>query len=282
MKRLGNIDFLRAVAIIGVVITHILSYNLGATLTNTIWNYLHFVVPMLVFCSGYVAYQKYATTHWTIKNTLLWYKKRAIRLIKPYALWTVVHYGLWCIFPKYFSGLGLDYGWLPILFLELMLVTPLYLYIWKTKKLLFIFLIFLSTVLLLFFKPSLDFRIDMWLPWSAILLLSFLTASQTVKSIPYIIVAVCAFAVFIAGNILLPILHQPLTLTLHKYPPDLFYLSYGIGIGCILLLIQPHDIFQGKHIKRTLLWLSVNSYNLFFAHYIILDLVVTLLRHSGK
>ncbi len=282
MKRLGHIDYLRAIAILGVIITHILSYNLGTTLTNNIWNYLHFVVPMLVFCSGYITYQKYSETRWTLKNTVQWYQKRAVRLIGPYAAWTILHYGLWYMFPKYFSGLGLDYDWLPILFLELMLVTPLYLRLWKTKRPLLTFLIFLSSILFLFLKPSLDFRTDMWLPWSAILLLSFEAASNVIQPARYMSIAILAFVVFITGNLVLPVLHQPLTLTLHKYPPDIFYLSYGIWIGSMLLLMEPYRISQGKHIKKILLWLSKNSYGLFFAHYIILDLIITLWRYSGK
>jgi len=171
--RFEHIDFLRAVAIIGVIVTHILSYNLGTTLTNTIWNYLHFVVPVLIFCSGYVMYQKYATVRWTKESLVAWYKKRSIRLLQPYALWTLLHYALWYVFPKYFSGLGLDYGWLPLLFIELMIVTPFYLSVWKNQKLLLTMLISASTIVLLFFKPSINYQFYMWIPWSIVLLLSF-------------------------------------------------------------------------------------------------------------
>ena len=243
MKRFDHIDFLRAVAIIGIIITHILSYNLGTTLTNTVWNYLHFVVPLFVFCSGYVAYGKPMD-----------YKKRTVRLLAPFLIWTTLHWVLGL-------GLRLDYSWLPILFLELMIVTPIYMSLWKSHRLYLVLAIFISTLL----KPPIDYRLYMWLPWSSILLLSFFAREKRINPI---IPALVGFSIFMIGNWLLSILHQPLTLTLHKYPPDIFYLSYGVMIGSILLLITP------KKISPIVRWFSIHSYNIFFAHYIILGLII--------
>lgn len=277
MKRLDHIDFLRAIAIIVVIITHILSYRLGTTLTNTIWNYLHFVVPILVYCSGYVMYKKYNDVIWKKEQLFSWYKKRAIRLLLPYFIWTAVHYGLWYFFPSYLSGLGLDYGWLPLLFIELMVMTPLYISIWKRRNTRWVLSLFigLTPIALLFIKLPFDYRYYMWIPWSAIVLLSFTSAQyDKLKTSVYIRVSLLAFALFALGNILLPLFHAPLTLTLHKYPPDIFYLSYGIGIGSLLTLVH----WENKVVR----WLSTHAYDLFFAHYILIDSVVTSMRHLGK
>lgn len=245
MKRFDHIDFLRAVAIIGVIITHILSLFLGTPLTNTLWNYMHFVVPIFVYCSGFIIYER------PPKKIIPWYIKRTKRLLMPFIAWTTVHYLLGL-------GLRLDFSWLPILFLELMIVTPIYVSLWKTHRIILIVIVVLST----FFHPPIDYHLYMWLPWSSILLISFIRPFLPIYS------AVIAFLVFAVFNIFLLFLHQPLTLTLHKYPPDIFYLSYGVMMGSVLLLIAPKKI---SHIIR---WLSTYSYELFFVHYIVLDIIL--------
>jgi peptidoglycan/LPS O-acetylase OafA/YrhL len=283
-KRLEHIDFLRAIATVGMIVTHILSYRLGTTITNTVWNYLHFVVPLFIFCSGYISYTHYADTKWTRELLAGWYKKRLIRLLQPYVIFTAIHYAFWKLLPGYFSGLGLDYGWLVLLFVELMFVTPLYISAWNARNLRIglLSLTFASTIVLLFVRPHINYQIYMWIPWSFIYLLSFYAVKQQILTKRYIQIAVGAFIFFVLGNWVVPHLGQPLTLTLHKYPPDIFYLSYGIGMGAVLLLIEPLGIFHQKYVTAVIRWISRYSYELFFAHYIVIDLVVTILRYWGK
>ncbi len=296
-KRFTHIDFLRAVAIVGMIATHVLSYNLGTNVINIIWNYLHFVVPLFVFCSGYVMYRQYETITWNPATLTNWYKRRAVRLILPYYAFTTLHYFLWFLLPGIVSGLGLsrspqfmlssiflvgvDYGWLPILFLELMFITPFILSIRKSRGLSIAVMIAAaaSTVFFVFVRPDVDFRLTMWLPWSAILLVSFaaarVDAQRETKPILYLAIAGTAFAVFAYGYWFLSSLHFPLTLTLHKYPPDIFYLSYGIGMGSLLILRERFGIFHAEPVRAVIRWISSRSYGLFFVHYIVIDIIQT-------
>lgn len=298
-KRIDAIDYLRAIAILGMIATHVLSYNLGPARINGIWNYLHFVVPLFVFCSGYVLYKQYAGMTWSITTLTTWYKKRFIRLAIPYYGFTVLHYAVWFIAPFMFSGLGLsgspsfiiaslfmvgvDYGWLPLLFLQLMVVTPILLVV-KKKPLAYLLLaaaIILITILLLFTGPlSVDYRWYMWIPWSLILIVSFWVAElEDIPGISLTKSALVSSVLFAYSFRFLNSAHLPLTLTLHKYPPDVFYLSYGIAVGSLLLLFYKLRFIR---IQPLLTWISSRSYTLFFVHYIVIDMAQTYQRIHGS
>lgn len=302
--RFDEIDFLKAIAIIIVMITHVLSYNLGNQITNIIWNYLHFVVPAFIFCSGFVTYQKYKNTSWTVSSSWQWFTKRIPRLVLPYYLVILLHYTLWYLVPHIFSGngltksidfvlrstvfVGVDYGWLPLLFIELMFVTPLYLNAFKKRgtRLLSIGISLASALTLLFIHIPVDFRIVMWLPWSLILLLSFAAAEHKDNRTSLIptrtayIVSICfSLTAWLFIDSFLHFHGRQTTLTLHKYPPDIYYLSYGAGLGSILLLIE-HILRPRIGVLRNMFrWLSAYSYELFFAHYLVIDALRTVTRN---
>lgn len=305
-QRFDDIDFLRAIAIIAVIVTHVLSYNLGTNLINVVWNYLHFIVPILVFCSGYVTYRAYSSTTWTLPTLITWYKKRIVRLVLPYYIIILLHYALWFAFPSVFSGygiqkniyfiirsilfIGVDYGWLPLLFLELMLLTPLYLTLYKHKPYNIITLIPLgaSSVALFFIHLPLDYRIVMWLPWSSILFLSFIVANYHTntkpllpKNIIYIMGTTVSLMIFLFLDSLLSYMGRQTTLTVHKYPPDIFYLSYGIGLGSTLLLLENIAHRYIEFLRSILWWLSTYSYELFFAHYLVIDILRTVMKSKN-
>lgn len=302
--RFDEIDFLKAIAIIIVMITHVLSYNLGNQTTNIIWNYLHFVVPIFIFCSGFVTYLKYKNTVWTVSSSWQWFMKRVPRLVLPYYLVILLHYALWYLFPHVFSGnglirstdfilrsavfIGVDYGWLPLLFIELMLVTPLYLNAFKKKntRLLSIGISLASAFVQLFIHIPIDYQIIMWLPWSLILLLSFAAAEykdNKTSLIPartaYILGVCLSLTAWLFMDSFLRFQGRQTTLTLHKYPPDMYYLSYGVGLGSMLLLIEHILRPRLGALRNMFRWVSAYSYELFFAHYLVIDALKTIMKN---
>src|SRR3989344_5130505 len=184
-NRFEYIDFLRVLAIVVILITHTFSFHLNDRLIFIIWNYLHFVVVVLVFTSGYVLTFKYWNYFSSFSKTLTWYKKRLIRILAPFYYYLGLHYLLWYLFPEYFSGLGLkkstnfiiqsilltggvDFNWFALLFVQLTLLFPLAMQIVKRKLLSFIFII-LSIGVALFFSffdfQGNSYRYFMWMSW---------------------------------------------------------------------------------------------------------------------
>lgn len=296
--RLDYIDTIRAIGIIGMIIIHVLALHLGSTLSNTVWNYLHFVEVGFVFCSG-VVYASQVINHKTMAY-IPWLKKRFLRLYIPYILYIIAHITLWRLFPHLFQGLGLQWnplflfasitllgglgiGWLTLLFIQLTIISPLLWYGTQTKKRMLWTGIILSIFLLIttiFRLPTVYSRAYAWIGWSFVLFLSFLFTKQMyihgenqIRKLSGIGM-IGSLTVFVLTSFYLMLRHEAFTLTLRKYPPDLWYLSYGIGLTCLFLWLMDRFELLDKQ-SRFLQLVSLQGYTLFFIHFIVLDLFET-------
>jgi len=278
--RFFHIDFLRAVAITGVMLTHSLALFLGPKSINSAWNYLHFVVVGFVFCSGYVT----TLTH-THTSLVAWYQKRFVRLYVPFVLYVVAYM---IVSSRSFSSHfftdsltflgGVDVGWLTLLFLQLTILTPLLLHIdmmGSAAKVVFIVLGVFSIITLFIRIPTVYSRAVAWLPWSFIFLLGRLYAtcekSKSLRTTYLPSIGIVSFIIWILLKFLLIHWNQPITLTLHKYPPDIFYFLYGISINSFLLLISSKLKNLSNGITRLITFISKNSYGMFFIHLLTLE-----------
>lgn len=302
-KRFDEVDFLRAFGIIGVILIHILTYNQSSPIDKFLWNNLQFVVISFVFASGFVLAYFYENAFTSISQTLSWYKKRFIRLLVPFYLYLTLHNVLWLAFPDIFSGLGLsksmdyfvqstllfggtNYNFLVVLFIELTLLFPIFTVFFKRKKILFLYIFFSSLVTLIFTffgSPYSLYRFTMWIPWSLILIFAMYisvrskmdkNAIDTDKR--YLIFGILFFILFAGFYVLNQISGKSLNFYNHKYPPDFYYVFFGLSITCFALLIGKLKFWQNKILKDMYLFISKNSYSIFFIHYIILDAVLVL------
>lgn len=297
-NRFDEIDFLRAIAIIGVVLIHTLVYYLNNSFYYLLWNYLHFVVTLFVFCSGYVLFTHYQNYFKNTKAIFLWWKKRLIRLIKPFYLYLIIHYLLMIFFPNFFSGLGLkkelgffiqsvtliggiDLNWLVLLFLELTLIFPILVYL--TKKpfwfYLGIFLSIISSIWFLFQKPT-NYRTIMWLPWASVLFLSVIFYFLDQKNLVFkknlffysflFILSLLIFFIFY-------LIKKPATMIFfnHKYPPDIIYLAYGLMALSLFVIISKLPIIKNLFLKKIYQPIGHYSYSIFFTHYLVIDFFKT-------
>lgn len=284
--RIFAIDILRALAIIGVMVIHTLALYLGPPAINETWNYLEFVVITFVACSGYVNWLSFGNS----KKKFLpaWYGKRFIRLYMPYILYVAAIAILTHSFSSssiFLTG-GIDVGWLTLLFMQLALVTPVFIWITRdNKRNMFSLIIFGLIALVMVFVPvaSTYSRAVAWIPWSFIYLLGMNVAKMatTQKRDPnYSVIAVgIALLVWLALDALLNARGAALTFTLHKYPPDLFYLSYGIAVtGVLLWLVTLFEkVFAGM--QGVIMFFSLHSYGMFFMQLIVLRLLTMPANH---
>lgn len=305
--RFGAIDFLRGVGILGVIATHVFSDNLINPLNTFIWNYLHFVITSFVFCSGYVMYIAYKDKVDSLKKLPTWYKKRLIRLLPPYYIYLFAHVGLVFLFPLYFEGLGIqknwqyiwqsiiltggiNENWLPLLFVELALLFPILLFLFKKCKPIFWGYIVVSCLITLFFTlspfPYSLYRWVMWIPWSLVFVLSWYFAKrdqQKSSSKIYLGISLISALIFAGLYVWFGNMHRSLTLIDNKYPPNIFYISYEFVVSFALLAVAQWKIFQRAWFVNLYTWLSSQSYGLFFVHFLYLDLLLQInkLYHLG-
>lgn len=304
-KRFEHIDFLRAVAIVGVVAIHTLSFHLNDHLFYFFWNYLNFVVVSFVFCSGYVLTARYREKFRSEVNILSWYSKRLLKLIIPFYLYLIAHYLLWLLFPQFFSGLGLqksipfilksiflvggiDLNWLTLLFIQLTVLFPILMNGLHKKRILYAYIAFSLIITIIFTIirfPYNYFRNVMWISWSVILLISMFifskehTDTNNKMSIKRYIYGALGSGTFFA---LLMIIHsvtkQSFQLVDYKYPPGFYYISYGLCVSFLILIVGELTIHKSEKIKKISLFLSKHSYTLFFVHYIVLDVVLKMTK----
>lgn len=297
--RYFHIDFLRAVAILGMCAIHVYAYRQLSSLDTAIWNYLNFVVVGFVFCSGYVLFAKYADVL-RQKNIFGWYKKRILRLLLPFYVFLVIYSLLVWLFPALFHGFdlqlnpiffvksiflmegGLGLSWLPLLFIELMILFPFLAYFWKHKKKALYGYTAVALASAIFFTlysfPYEHYRLVMWLPWSLVVIFSFYAFVRDEKYSPlknYLSYMAIFGLLFAALYSQWDQFDRSYLLTKNKYPPNMFFLLYASFGSSLVLVISYWKVFLWKPLKRFVLFTSLVSYTLFFVHFIVLDFALT-------
>lgn len=284
--RYFHIDILRATGILLMILTHVLSWHFGIPHILDLWNSIHFVVVGLVFCSAYI-YGK-SNQNSDTRHHIPWFFKRVMRLYAPFVLYLCMHYLLWFLFPTWIRGYGIqksysfviasltltggvDIGWLTTVFIQLAILFPFLLSLTRHKnKALFIGLLIFCSITAFFRIPTEYTRAIAWLPWSLIAVFGFLYSDYPRSNM--ILISLITYAIF---SIILRILHMPLLMTDHKYPPDLYYLSYGVFVtSCILGVLPYIEKFLLKA-RLFITFVSRESYTLFFVHMIVLDATMT-------
>ncbi len=298
IDRLVSIDALRALGIIVMILTHVLSWHFGEYGIGFIWNAIHMVVVGLVFCSAYL-YSK-ANSDEKIHHRFKWFTKRIARLYIPFIFYLIAHYTMWLLFPEWLRGYGIkqslpfiassvslsggvDIGWLTTLFIQMAIIFPFLLSLSRSKK----YVLFTTTLLIVFSTITAIFRIPMdytrligWLPWSLVSLIGFMYSDMEtlhpgrLKKFTTSALALC-FATYTLFYFIFRTLHMSVQLTHHKYPPDIFYLSYGLFFTFILItLFRRYELFLHP-VKKYITFISRQSYTIFFVHIIVLDIVMT-------
>ena len=164
MKYHHEIDILRGFAILSLIIVHVFSYCFAIQDVNTIVIvsipliiFSRFAVPVFIFISGYVLYLKYKS----YIDYGEFYKKRFIKIIPPYLIFSFLYYLLNnnIINNMSFNIKELMYQlitanahihlWFFSLIIQLYLLFPVILFIYnKTKrKLFFVLVIFIVQII---------------------------------------------------------------------------------------------------------------------------------------
>jgi len=179
LERLLYLDVLRALSILGVILIHIIGasfhYWEKGSLVWTVFistdQLFRFSVPLFVFISGFTLYAKYNNNF----NFWKFYKKRIVRILPWYVVWSLViylyiHFTVVPGFVNYPTWklilLGkVDYHlYFVSMIIQLYLLFPLLLWIFKKFKLYFVLLLFILEAAL-YTALTLDGQKIIHLPW---------------------------------------------------------------------------------------------------------------------
>lgn len=282
MKRDVNVDNLRGLAMVLMILTHSLAPYWANKTARFIWEWSHFSVPLFVFCSIIIFFARSFSFNW--KNFFEYIKKRFIRLLIPYYIYLFAHYVLRFILNNHElswssikQSIYLWFGgssWLVFLFLALSILSPIIFYFYKKNKPLFYFyglLSFFSTIYFSFFGFS-DYKKIMWLPWSIFLYFCIFFLKLKKNKLNVLISFIFFSAVFVILFITHFYRNNTTSLFQNKYPPNLYYLSFGFAAISLLYYLSGAGLFKGKFLHYVLSFFSRHSYSIFFIHVLVISI----------
>jgi peptidoglycan/LPS O-acetylase OafA/YrhL len=278
-----TIDFLRAVALITIVLIHSLVPYLHDPLSHQLWNASQFAVQIFVFCSGYLFFAREFDKEEKVDMTYI--IKRLKRLLVPYYIYMLIFIPIlffthrssvslsYIVSSVLLTG-GIDIGWLVLLFIEFIFILLFLKYSLKNNNYLFFilfFISFLSSVIFLITKSPLDYRLIMWLPWALVLIYAYYFKLYETAPQKLFKVSIGTLAMFIVSFVYVKTTHRSTVFFDNKYPPNIFYLTYG-------LLFIPFLYTIGTKIKNNpfIDFFSRYSYSLFFIHYLVIYILTFL------
>lgn len=264
-----------------MILTHTTAYFLSIKSVYRLWDIIHFVVPIFVFCSSYIYYHQPAAD---LSGFFPFFKKRVIRLLVPYYVFLLFYFLLVFFFEPKKINLdiiirnltltgGVDINWLVVLFIYFVILTP-FVYAVK-KKLPVLFAVFsmaslASGFIFLNHYPPFDYRLIMWLPWSTIIIFSYYLADWEKNGCSPSKSIIPAGLFFICFWFLIKQTGHSMIFQNNKYPPNLYYLSYGIFWTSLLYFFHKKFLYQLGLVNKIFGFFSRHSYSLFFIHYIVI------------
>lgn len=283
LARIEEVDLLRGLAILAMVSLHTNAYFLSNPLSFFTWDYGQFAVPIFIFCSTYLFFKKDYQFN-SIKDALTYVKKRVIRLLIPYYIFVAVFACLVYLrepakitinylFQNAVMMGGIDINWLVILFIYFSFLLPFLSYT-KNKRpswwWIFLVVSLISSIIFLFYRPTYNYRYVMWLPWSLLVIFTQVFALNEAKTIFFLLTGVFSFIVFLGLRFLEAYLKHSLLQYDNKYPPNLYHIAFGVFSIILFYVLAKKRIFSLPIIKPILIFLSKNSYPIYFVHYCII------------
>jgi len=275
-----------------MILIHATAYFLDEPTSLLIWNTTHFAVPLFVFCSAYILLQRNDAKSLSIVRAV----SRLKRLVVPYIIFTTVllvtfvlvldrPISLQSAIRWYLLGSGRDIGWLVVLFIYFIFLIPLILRVAKytqLKRVVYV-VVWVAPIAFLFTPHFQSFRLIMWLPWSAFLIFAYwFVKNEQNRWFPFCTLGVAVVALLLSRFILIE-MEKTLVFTENKYPPNMYYLSYGILTTTILYYLHhfltTHNLFA-HWLQQIFNFFSRHSYSLFFIHFIYVYLLKDMIDYK--
>lgn len=287
-KRSLEIDMLRGIAIIAMILIHTCYYFLSDKTALFIWNWSQFAVPVFVFCSSYLFFQK---TKDTPALSFAYFKKRITRLVYPYYIFLLFFIPVvFLLTPEKINAKyivqsifligGVDVNWLILLFVYITIILPIISIFYYKYRLLFIIYSLISvasSVSFIFYKLPVSYKYTMWLSWSVIPIFALFFVLHEHKNKFLLFLTAISGIVFTASYYVEIIFKHNLGMFENKYPPTIYFLSYGAFL-ILLLYFLSKFLIRNNVITKIVSFFSIHSYSIYFIHYTILIILASYLK----
>lgn len=270
-----------------MILIHVTAWHKSDVIASSLWNISQFAVQVFIFCSGYLFFLKEGAG--TTIHSLGYFTKRATRLLIPYFVFLVFYLPLEFIeAPKRLSLTyvlksltltgGTDLNWIILLFLILAVLMPLLLFLLRKHRFMFfIHLLFATFSAALFLKLEIkNYKFIAWLPWSLMILVSwFFVKFHNRLTLLYVFISSTVTALIL--SFYLSVQNHSLVFFDNKYPPNLYYLLYGVAWISGLWFVFSFIDLEKKRWDIVRIF-SVNSYSIYFIHFWIFTFIRVVLK----
>lgn len=282
MQRDKSIDTLRGFAMLLMIVTHVTAWYRASRTADFIWDFSHFSVPIFLFCSLYLMTRR--PVQMTLKTYFGYVVKRLKRLLIPYYIYLFVFLFMqWTLGGKkmtleyilnsLFPWGGPDSSWLVTLFVYLTVFAPIIFYLYQKARALSlaIFLVSLGSTIYFLFESYANYREIMWLPWMTIIYFTLFFTDYLGKSQKRIVVGALGFFILFLGlRVYLDSMDKNLIIFNNKYPPNLYYLSYGLFGLLATYWASTKKLFEKLKVDGIIHFFSIYSYPLYFIHNLVI------------
>ena len=279
-KRINYIDFLKFIGLTGIIIAHVGSPDWLMMLRN-------FDVPLMVIVSSILASYSIKKNREDKQSTINYYISRIKRLAFPTWIFLIMFFIYKTIIKEtmsidyYISSFlltkyGLGYIWIILIFLYSALLIPLFRRMGYKKRSSIIILGFYILYEILYYynigtaNKIRDTTFYYIIPYGLLTYLGFnIERISNKKKKIYILINFIVFSLFVYYYYIKTGTFQSVQIA--KYPPRLYYLSYGIFSSLLILYIcQRHNlnIFNNKII----IFISKHSLWIYLWHIFVLDI----------
>ncbi len=282
-KRLPELDDLRGISIIVMILIHTNAYFLSNKWAYSAREISQFAVVAFLFCSSYLALLK---PHPTVAEFFPYIAKRLKRLLIPFLIFFTIyilfstiglgkHFSQSYIVKSYTLTGGIDFNWMVLLFVQIMFVTPFIQYLNEKSKIglhIYTFIAIVSSVIFLKYTPLPFYRSIMWLPWSLVIIYTIYFDRIWNNKMRFMWVTLLFGIIFLVTQqyVLLP-LHHSFSMYFNKYPPNLYHIAYSLFAVNIIYFLSQKKLFASPLVQNIVDFFSTNSYSLFFIHIIVID-----------
>ena len=279
-KRIGYIDFLKFIALTGIIIAHVDS-------PNWMMMFRSFDVPCMVILSAFLAersYQKYETKNFSTISK--YYISRIKRLVIPTWIFLCFYFFILIVFFKerysikiyvfsfFLTRYGIGYVWIILIYLYGALLVPLFDKIGLSIKSIFLLsVVYFVYEIVYYFKVGVQYKfIDTTfyyiIPYGFLTYLGYNYRRMKIFTKYFIfIISGCLFLALAFFYYIKCGSFQRVDIT--KYPPRLYYLCYGIccSVGLLLLCEKNNlKIYNNSIVK----FISIHSMWIYLWHILVL------------
>lgn len=284
-NRHREIDELKAIGIFFIILVHSIQQTTQTALSTSLANISQFAVPVFVFCSC-LLYAKISSKY--TSSTPIYIARRIWRLLRPYYIFLIFYFPLTGVVTlknigiKHAMSLLLVWAptnepdWAVLLFIYVSCIALLARYLYHHARPVFWVYVGAAVAasgLLLHYRYPFGFRSIMWLPWSLVAMHGFFVKKYEDKYWLYPAILIVPVVVFFTSYLILSQTGQPLSFYANKYPPNLYFLSYGILASSVFYIASRVGVFTIIP-RRIIKFFSVNSYSIYFVHFILILLFV--------